>query len=72
MEHNNIHKYLDTWPISSTCVYMLELASARVLLASYCQPDDGTGDYSSESEDPIFLHIYSSSIQCLLNTCSHR
>ena len=47
-------------------------ASTRALLASHCQSDDNGRSYSSESEDSIFLWVYSWSIQYLLNTCNDR
>ena len=50
LEHSHTHKYLGTWSIVSTCVYARAIASARVLLAIHCQPDDIVGDYSSASE----------------------
>ena len=59
IDHNHTHKYLGMWLIASACMHMLhahELTSTRAL-ASHCQPDDSIADFSSASEDSIFLHI---------------
>ena len=67
MDHSHIHKYMS---MSKASACACELASARTLLASHCQPDESVGDLSSAFEVNLlvrleFDHQY---IQCLLNT----
>ena len=71
MDRSHIHKYMSICPsMSKASACACELASARALLASHCQPDESVGDLSSVFEVNLYVrlefdHQY---IQCLLNT----